>query len=105
MGQELECRLRYQNRTLAGTAYLETDYLLFRGEQRVKIALKDLTAVSVDGGLLHIYFPGGPAALELGKAAAKWARKILYPPTLAEKLGVKAGLSIRLASEFEPAFL
>ena len=42
MGQELECRMQYQRRTLAGKAYLETDHILFRGEERVKIALKDL---------------------------------------------------------------
>jgi hypothetical protein len=105
MGQELECRLQYQKRTLAGKAYLETDYLLFRGPERLKIALKDLTAVQAEGGLLKFEFPGGPAALELGKAADKWAHKILHPPSRADKLGLKPGLAVRLAGEFEPAFL
>ena len=105
MGQELQCKLQYQKRTLAGTAYLETDYLLFRGEERLKIALKDLAAVQADGGMLKLDFPGGPAALELGKAADKWAQKILHPPTLAGKLGLKPGLAVRLAGEFDPAFL
>jgi hypothetical protein len=105
MGQELQCRLQYQKRTLAGTAYLETDYLLFRGEERLKIALKDLTAVQAEDGLLKIEFPGGPAALELGKAAGKWAQKILHPPTRAGKLGLKPGLAVRLAGEFDAGFL
>ena len=105
MGQELECRLQYQKRTLAGKAYLETEYLLFRGAERLKIALKDLTAVQVDGGLLKIEFPGGPAALELGQAAEKWAQKILHPPTRAGKLGLKPGLAVRLAGEFDAGFL
>lgn len=105
MGQELECRLQYRNRTLAGKAYLETDYLLFRGEERLKIALKDLTAVQADGGLLKLKFPGGPAALELGKAAEKWAEKILHPPSRSGKLGVKAGAEVRLVGEFEQDFL
>ncbi|HXB72683.1 MAG TPA: hypothetical protein VNY05_30885 [Candidatus Acidoferrales bacterium] len=105
MGQELQCRLQYQQRTLAGKAYLETEYLLFRGEERLKIALKDLTAVQTDGGLLKIEFPGGPAALELGKAAEKWAQKILHPPTRAGKLGLKPGLAVRLAGEFDAGFL
>jgi hypothetical protein len=104
MGQELECRLQYRNRTLAGKAYLETDYLLFRGEERLKVALKDLTAVQADGGLLKLEFPGGPAALELGRAAEKWAEKILHPPSRAGKLGVKAGAEVRLVGEFEQDF-
>src|SRR5450432_2313662 len=105
MGQELQCKLQYRKRTLAGKAYLESDHLLFRGEERLKIALKDLTAVQADGGLLKIEFPGGPAAFELGEAAEKWARKILHPPTLAGKLGLKPGLAVRLAGEFDPGFL
>ena len=105
MGQELDCRLQYRKRTLPGKAYLESDYLLFRGEERLKIAFKDLTAVRADGDLLKLEFAGGPAALELGKAAEKWAQKILHPPTRAGKLGLKPGLAVRLAGEFEAAFL
>jgi len=105
MGQEIQCRLYYRNRTLAGKAYLETDYLLFRGEERLKVALKDLSAVRAEDGVLTIEFPGGPATLELGKAARTWAQKILHPPTRADKLGLKPGLVVRLAGEFEPAFM
>ena len=32
MGQELECRMQYQRRTLEGRAYLEGDHILFRGD-------------------------------------------------------------------------
>jgi len=105
MGQELDCRLHYQNRTLGGKAYLETDHLLFRGEDRLKVALGDLTAVRAVDGLLQLEFPGGPAALELGPAAEKWARKILQPPTRAGKLGIKPGMSVRLAGQFDADFL
>ena len=51
--------------------------------------------------MLTLEFAGGPAALELGAAAEKWARKILHPPTRADKLGVKPGLAVRLAGEFD----
>jgi hypothetical protein len=104
MGQELECRMWYEKRSFAGKAYLETDHLLFRGGERVKIALKDLTAVSAKGGVLTLEFPGGPARLQLGAAAEKWARKILHPPTRADKLGVKPGLAVRLEGAFDDSF-
>lgn len=105
MGQEIECRLHYQRKTITGKAYLETAFILFRGEERLKVPFRDLKGVTADGGILKLDFPGGPAALELGTAAEKWARKILNPPSLLDKLGVKPGLSVRLAGEFEAGFL
>ena len=105
MGQELECRMRYQRRTLAGKAYLETDHILFRGDERLKIALKDVKTARASDGVLTLEFTGGPAALELGAAAEKWAHKILHPATRADKLGVKPGLAVRLVGDFDAAFL
>jgi hypothetical protein len=105
MGQERECRARLQSRTLSGRAYLETDHILIRGEERLKIPIKDLTAVTADGGVLRLEFGGGPLEIELGDAAVKWANKILHPPSRSAKLGIKRGLTVRLEGEFEPAFL
>lgn len=104
MGQELECKMRYQRRTLAGKALLETDYLLFRGEERLKLPFKDLTSVKAAEGVLKLDFDGGPAEFELGRAAEKWAGKILHPPSRLDKLGVKSALSVRLVGEFEEPF-
>jgi hypothetical protein len=105
MGQELECKARFQRRiTVEGKAQLETDYLLFRGPERFKINLGDLTQVKAESGVLKLEFSGGPAELELGAAAEKWARKILNPPSLMDKLGVKPGLMVRLVGEFDPEF-
>ena len=109
MGQELECTLRYQQRRLAGKAYLETDFVLFRGEERLKIPLKDLRLVTAAEGVLTLDFAGGPAEFELGKAAEKWKEKILHPPSRLDKLGVKLGAkvarSVRLIGEFPSDFV
>jgi hypothetical protein len=105
MGQECDCKMRLGRRTSTGRAQLETDFLLFRGDERLKIMLCDLTGVRESDGVLTLEFPGGPAAFELGAAAAKWASKILHPPTLLEKLGVKPGLSIAVEGEFDAGFL
>jgi hypothetical protein len=104
MGQELDCRMLYQGRTLVGKAYFESDHILFRGGERLKIAIKALQSVTAKAGMLHLNFPGGPASLELGAAAEKWARKILHPPSRADKLGIKPGVTVRLAGEFEREF-
>ncbi|MBV8068594.1 MAG: DUF3052 family protein [Acidobacteriaceae bacterium] len=104
MGQECECRLRYAGQTVTGKARLETDFILFRGERRLKVPFKDLTAVSAAHGCLKLEFAGGPATLELGPAAEKWARNILHPPSLLDKLGVKPGVDIAVVGDFEPGF-
>jgi hypothetical protein len=105
MGLEQDCRMQYQRRAMAGKACLETDYVLFRGEERLKIWIRDLQSVTAKAGMLHLDFPGGPASLELGAAAEKWAHKILHPPSRAAKLGIKPGLSVRVAGEFDRGFL
>jgi hypothetical protein len=108
MGQELVCKARIQHRiTMEGRAQLETDFVLFRGPERFKVSFGELTAVEASGGVLKLEFAAGPAELELGDAAEKWARKILNPPSLMDKLGVKPGLTVRLIGEFddfEPGF-
>jgi hypothetical protein len=104
MGQEVECRMRMGGRTIEGKAYLETDHVLFRGDARLKVPLRDLRGVKASDGVLTLEFEGGPAELELGKAADRWAAKILHPPSRAEKLGLKPGMKVRLAGEFEPDF-
>ena len=104
MGREIACTMRYGERTLAGKAYLETDHLLFRGEERLKVTFKDLKGVRAEGGILRLDFTGGAAELDLGAAAEKWAQKILNPPSRLHKLGVKPGLTVRLVGEFDDEF-
>ncbi len=105
MGQELDCTLHYRKRTLTGKAYLETAYILFRGEERLKIPFDRLTGVHAAGGVLKLEFAEGPALFNLGAAAEKWARKILHPPTRLEKLGVKPGIAIAVEGDLEAEFL
>jgi len=105
VGQERECKLRYGGRTHTGKAYLETDYILFRGGERLKVSIKDVSGVRAEDGALRLEFPGGPAILELGDAAPKWAQKILHPPSRLEKLGVRPGAKIRVIGKLDSNFL
>jgi hypothetical protein len=104
MGQELATTLRYKRQTIGGKALLETDHVLFRGAERLKILFKDLTRVRATDGTLKLEFPGGPAELELGAAAEKWAHKILNPPSRLDKLGVKPGVAVRLEGPIDREF-
>jgi hypothetical protein len=86
---------------MEGKAQLETDFVLFRGPERFKVSFGELTSVKAEGGVLKLEFAGGPAELSLGAAAEKWARKILNPPSLMDKLGVESGLTVRLVGGFD----
>ena len=105
MGQEIECRIRFQERAADGKAYLETDHVLFRGGERFKVLFKDMTKVQAEGGILRLEFAGGPAELDLGSAAATWADKILHPPSRLHKLGVKPGMAVEVVGNFDEDFL
>jgi len=104
MGQELACTVRLGKRKLTGKVQLETDFILFRGDERLKLLFQDLTSVEAQAGVLRLDFPGGPAEFQLGAAAEKWARKILNPPTRLDKLGVKPETAVTLVGPFDPDF-
>src|SRR5678816_2403241 len=91
MGQEADCKARFKKQVSAGHAMLETDYVLFRGDFRVKIPFKSMRKVKATGDWLKIDAPEGALELDLGPAAAKWEQKILHPPSRLDKIGVKAG--------------
>jgi hypothetical protein len=97
MGQEALCKARFDNKTSQGKALLETDYLLFRGEFRVKIPFRSMTSVEAGQAWLEIGSTEGLLALQLGAAAEKWKQKILHPPSRLAKLGVKEGMQVSVA--------
>ena len=61
-----------------------------------------MKSVKAAGDWLAIESADGSLKLQLGARAEKWAQKILKPPTLLNKLGVKPGLRVRIvgAPEF-----
>jgi hypothetical protein len=117
MGSEAACTLHLDGRATRGTALLEQHHLVFRGtalsergERRVEgpfrlaIPLKDIQSARAAGGWLAIRFGARAATFELGAPAARWADKISNPPSRADKLGVKAGLTVLLAGMSDASF-
>src|SRR6266481_843818 len=102
MGQEAICKARFGKQTSEGKALLETDYVLFRGDFRVKIPFRAMTSVEAKGAWLEIESAGGALALNLGPAAPKWAHKILHPASRIDKLGVKPGMLVSIVSVKDP---
>jgi hypothetical protein len=94
VGAEAKATLKIGRQSYEGIALLETDELRFRGDTRMRIALRDVSAVSAKDGTLRIEHANGVASLVVGDAAEAWAEKIRSPRTLADKLGVKRGMQV-----------
>jgi hypothetical protein len=94
VGAEARTTLKIGRQSYDGTALLETDELRFRGDTRMRIALRDVSAVSAKDGTLRVEHANGVACFVLGDAAESWAEKIRSPRTLADKLGVKRGMQV-----------
>jgi DUF3052 family protein len=112
MGAEARCQLRLDKATHEGKALLETDELLFRGDNRgdargvrLAIPLKSIASVSVDAGALHVEHASGAATFVLGDHAEKWAERIRSPRALLDKLDVKSGQTVSVLALADEDFL
>jgi hypothetical protein len=89
MGASIDCKLTYDGKVYAGKAFLETDYLEFKGDLKLKVPFKSITAVALENGALQVKFDGRRALFDVGRQSEKWLQKILNPKSLLDKLGVK----------------
>jgi hypothetical protein len=105
VGQSVRCLAAFEGQTAEGTAQLETDELRFRGAFRLTIPFRDVRRAVARDGRLTVTFGGGTADFDLGARAPKWADKILHPPTLLDKLGIKAGQRVRLVGITDKDFI
>ena len=105
MGAEAQCVVTFNKQTSTGKALLETNELFFRGDFRLKIDLKSITALDANAGALKVTWPGGVATFALGDRAVTWANKIRNPKGLLEKLGIKAGQRIVVLNVKEDWFV
>lgn len=104
MGDTVQSTAWYNGQVSEGKAQLESTELVFRGDFRLKIPLREVSAIAAADGQLQVTFPDGTARFELGPAAEKWAHKIRNPRTLMDKLGVKASSSVAVIAVEDTEF-
>src|SRR5688572_33416146 len=63
-----------------------------------------MRSVTARDGSLVIEHPDGEIAIELGARAVRWEDKILHPPTVLDKLGVKQGQRISILGTIDGSF-
>ena len=92
VGAEAKCTATISGKKTSGKALLETDELVFRGEDlRLTIPYKSVSSIDAKDGVLHIAWLSGVTSFELGPSAVKWADRIRNPPSRIDKLDVKPG--------------
>jgi hypothetical protein len=86
MGIEAECTVRVGRKASAGTAQIEGETLLFRGDFRLSIPFERMREVAVDGDSL-VVTADEEVRFDLGApVAVRWMRLIKQPKGLFEKL-------------------
>jgi hypothetical protein len=107
MGAEVICTARVAGKNVKGKALLETEEVIFRGDDvRLKVKLADLKKVAVDGEVLVLSHGNDESRLSLGAVvAAKWAEKIRTPRSLLDKLGVKDGMRVAVRGIDDATFI
>src|SRR5713226_2582457 len=91
MGTEVTCAVTVNKRASSGRVRLETNVLHVRAEgAKLDLPFVAMEKVIARDGLLSITHPGGVLTLALADAAAKWAEKIINPPSRLAKLSVKS---------------
>ena len=99
MGAEARCVATIGRKRHQGKALLETDSLIFRGDDlRLSIPFAQMKTIEANDGVLRVNAGDRTIVFALGAPAARWAEKIRNPPSRADKLGVKSGQRVRLVN-------
>jgi hypothetical protein len=105
MGQDVHCIAMWNDRRSIGTASLETDDLIFRGEFRLRIPFKTITDLTSADGRLTLKIPDGTVMFNLGPRADQWAEKIRNPKSVLDKLGIKPEMLVSVLGVSDQWFL
>ncbi|HVJ85103.1 MAG TPA: DUF3052 family protein [Caulifigura sp.] len=89
MGAETEITIREGQSKRTAKVHLDSETLTIAGRPRTAIPLKSVEWATAIDGVLSIHVDGRTIDFVIGNDAAKWQEKILHPPSLMKKLGIK----------------
>jgi hypothetical protein len=103
MGREAVTQVEYAGRSGQGKVLLESEGLILRAPLSARIPRDGISDLAVDGEALTGFGPDGAFRLSLGATeAARWKAALEKPlPTLAEKLGLKPGVTVWTSGDFD----
>lgn len=105
MGTELVGDAIYRRIAHRVSLHLDSKELTFRGELKLTIPLQEVRQAAAKDGQLTITWKDEKISLILGPQSESLAKKILNPPDLFEKLGVKAESAVSIVGLDDRMFL
>lgn len=96
MGREAKAPVTHRGATADARVHLDSEMLTIGPPVRAKLLLGDVKAVAGSRGLSLKAGAETYLVAMSEKEAAAWAKAIANPPSLADKLGVKPGMSLAL---------
>ena len=106
MGAETTCAVTYKGMTSSAKVRLETSDLQIRGtDLKLDVPFSEMKKVVARTGSLSFSYRSRPVTLAVGSAAAKWADKILHPPSRLTKIGVQRDWRVAVLGEVEQQFI
>jgi hypothetical protein len=91
MGTEIVGEAAYNGASHRIKLHLDGKELTLRDGLKLTIPLKDVRNVAANDGELTVAWAKEKIVLKVGDKASRLADKILHPPSLLDKLGIKAG--------------
>jgi hypothetical protein len=105
MGTELAVEGKYRRKSHQVKLHLDGKLITLRGELKLAIALKDVRRAIAKDGRLTIKWNDETIVLNVGDKAERLAEKILHPPSLLDKLGIKPKSVVSVLGLEDPSFL
>lgn len=99
MGRETKSTVTHGGATALARLHLDSETLTIGPPVRAKLALAGLAAEAGAAGLTVEAGRDSYLVAMSEKEAAAWARAIRHPPSLADKLGVKPGVTVALIGD------
>lgn len=98
MAMESACRLQMGKERHEGDVRMEADHIDFAGATKYRFRIAELTNPRRDADGIKFSFHGNPVTITLDTEvkAKEWITYIQNPQTLADKLGVEEGHTVRV---------
>jgi hypothetical protein len=105
MGTELAVEAKYKRESHQVKLHLDGKLLSVRGDLKLTIPLKEIRQAVAKDGQLTIKWNSETIVLGVGDKAERLVDKILHPPSLLDKLGIKPKLAVSVLGLDDPSFL
>lgn len=104
MGAEITTKVRIGSKELKAKVLLESEEIIIRGVERMKISFREMKSLSAKNGSLSFRFDAETISIMVGEKAEKWLEKIKNPKNVLDKLGVRPDSRVSIVNIADKKF-